>query len=78
MDKRRFGRNGIVREVRPRRRRQFVPAGELAEALADVPPIDYEQLRAEIDAVADPTPWGWDDWQAWADRHLGRDSSDDD
>jgi hypothetical protein len=45
-------------EADPRKRRQFVPAKELAEALADTPSIDYEQLRADIDAVVDqdPTP----------------------
>jgi hypothetical protein len=50
-------------ERRPGKRRQFVPARELAEALADVPPIDYEQLRADIDAVVDqdPTPRYWID-----------------
>ncbi|MGC1852575.1 MAG: hypothetical protein WA687_09080 [Solirubrobacterales bacterium] len=35
-----------------------MPAKELAEALAGIPRIDYEQLRADIDAVVDqdPTP----------------------
>ncbi len=78
MDKRRLGPGGVAHEGRPHKRRQFVPARELAEALADLPPIDYEQFRADVDAFADPTPWGWDDWQTWGDRHLGRDSSDDD
>jgi hypothetical protein len=43
--------------------RQFVPAKELAEALADIPPIDYEELRADIDAYVDqdPTPRHWVD-----------------
>jgi hypothetical protein len=61
MSTKRFGQSGVVRETRPRKRRQFVPARELAEALADIPPIDYEQLRADIDAVVDqdPTPRYW-------------------
>lgn len=47
-----------AREAGARQRRQFVPANELAEALADIPAIDYAQLRADIDAVVDqdPTP----------------------
>lgn len=55
--------SGSKSEPRPGQRRQFVPARELAEALADVPPIDYEQLRADIDAVfdQDPTPRYWVD-----------------
>jgi hypothetical protein len=45
----------------PHQRRQFVPAQELAEALADAPKIDYEELRADIDAYVDqdPTPCYW-------------------
>ncbi|HMJ72045.1 MAG TPA: hypothetical protein VK471_01640 [Solirubrobacterales bacterium] len=63
MSRKRFGQSGVVREMRPRKRRQFVPARELAEALAQVPGIDYEQLRADIDAVVDqdPTPRYWVD-----------------
>jgi hypothetical protein len=63
MDDKKFGRSEGIRELPPRRRRRFVPARELAEALADVPSIDYEQLRADIDAVVDqdPTPRHWVD-----------------
>jgi hypothetical protein len=45
------------------RPRQFVPAKELAEALANTPAIDYEELRADIDAHVDqdPTPRYWVD-----------------
>jgi len=45
------------------RSRQFVPAKELAEALADAPTIDYQELRADIDANVDqdPTPRYWVD-----------------
>jgi hypothetical protein len=65
MDKSGIGRTGVAREMRPRKRRQFVSARELAEALADIPAIDYEQLRADIDAVVDqdPTPRYWVDQQ---------------
>jgi hypothetical protein len=63
MSDKRFRQSGVVRERPPSKRRQFVPARELAEALADVPAIDYERLRADIDAVVDqdPTPRHWVD-----------------
>jgi hypothetical protein len=49
--------NGRVkREAAPGKRRTFVPAKELAEALSAAPSIDYEQLRADIDAVVDQDP----------------------
>lgn len=56
-------RTGVTHERQRGRPRRFVPAGELAEALADVPSIDYEQLRAALDAVVDqdPTPRVWID-----------------
>jgi hypothetical protein len=45
------------------RPRQLVPARELAKALSDAPTIDYEELRADIDAFVDqdPTPRYWVD-----------------
>jgi len=52
-------RNGTpVGELRPYGRRQFVPAEQVIAAFAHVPGIDYEQLRADIDAHVDqdPTP----------------------
>lgn len=63
MNDKRLDRNGIVREPRNGKRRRFVPAGELAEALAGIPSIDHAQLRADIDAVVDqdPTPRHWVD-----------------
>jgi len=63
MDERRRARSGATGEQRPRRPRQFVPARELAAALADAPSIDYEQLRADLDTVIDqdPTPRIWVD-----------------
>lgn len=56
------------------RRRQFIPRDELLAAFKDAPVIDLEELRAESDAYLDPSAWCWDDWEAWADRHLGGDS----
>ena len=57
----RRARKGGARERTHRKRRQFVPARELAEALADAPKIDYKELRADIDAYVDqdPTPRYW-------------------
>jgi hypothetical protein len=57
---------------RGRQKRQFVPAKELAEALADAPVIDYEELRRDLDAVADPSPKDWYAWAARTDRHVCR------
>jgi hypothetical protein len=59
-------------------RRQFIPRDELLAAFKGAPTIDLTELRAESDAYVDPCAWGWDDWEAWADRHLGRDSPRDD
>ena len=72
MDKR-PGQSGVGHEMRPRKRRQFVPARELAEALADVPPIDYEQFRADIGAIFDDGPKDWYEWAARTDRHVDLD-----
>jgi len=57
----------------PRRYRpsQFIPRDEIVEIFKDLPYIDYERFRADIDAHVDPSAWGRDDWEAWADRHLG-------
>lgn len=55
-------RNGKpVGELRPYRRRQFVPTKQLIAAFQNVPSIDYEELRADLDAVVDqdPTPRYW-------------------
>jgi prevent-host-death family protein len=52
-------RNGEpVGELLPYRRRQFVPTKQVIAAFANTPSIDYEQLRADLDAVVDqdPTP----------------------
>jgi prevent-host-death family protein len=57
-------RNGEpVGELRPYKRRQFVPTDVLIDALKDAPAIDYEELRADIDRYVDqdPTPRYWID-----------------
>jgi prevent-host-death family protein len=54
-------RNGVpVGELTPVRRRRFVPAEVAIAAFADLPPIDFERFRADLDAVVDqdPTPRG--------------------
>ncbi|QUQ68076.1 type II toxin-antitoxin system Phd/YefM family antitoxin [Kutzneria sp. CA-103260] len=45
-----------IAEVRPIRRRTFVPVAELKSAFAHVPKLDYGQLRADIDEFVDQTP----------------------
>jgi antitoxin (DNA-binding transcriptional repressor) of toxin-antitoxin stability system len=55
-------RNGRpVGELRPIRPRRFVPKEAAIAAFASAPRIDYERLRADIDAVVDqdPTPRAW-------------------
>jgi prevent-host-death family protein len=52
-------RRGVpVAELTPIGRRRSVSASELLAALATTPPIDADQLRADLDAVVDqdPTP----------------------
>lgn len=45
-------RNGTpVAELRPLRRRSFVPTAELRRALAACPPMDYDEMRAEMDSL---------------------------
>lgn len=54
-------RNGVpVAELRPIRRRQFVPKADLLALFEGSPHIDYEEFRADIDAYVDqdPTPRG--------------------
>ncbi len=46
-------RNGVpVGELRPVRRRAFVPAAVALAAFADLPTVDYRQLRRDLDAHA--------------------------
>jgi prevent-host-death family protein len=48
-------RNGTpVGELRPIRRRQFVPRAAIADAAARAARIDGAQFRADLDAVVDP------------------------
>ncbi len=45
-------RNGTpVAELRPIRRRTFVPMAELKRAFGNLPPIDYSAMRSEMDAL---------------------------
>jgi prevent-host-death family protein len=45
-------RNGTpVGELRPIRRRRFVPTAELQRVLAGLPTGDYQAMRAEMDAL---------------------------
>ncbi len=62
-------RNGVpVGEMRPYKGRRKVTAAELVEACRNLPPIDYEEMRAEADEHfgedrLDDDPWqrtrGW-------------------
>ncbi|AHH94974.1 hypothetical protein GCM10010174_57590 [Kutzneria viridogrisea] len=49
-------RNGTpIAEVRPIRRRSFVPRAELKRVFSTVPRIDFAQFRADLDEGVDPT-----------------------
>ncbi|RCW45792.1 hypothetical protein DFQ14_10293 [Halopolyspora algeriensis] len=43
----------LAAEVGPRPRRRYVPARELKAALADLPDVDIEDLRADADRSGD-------------------------
>jgi prevent-host-death family protein len=45
-----------VGELRPYRRRQFVPKEVFLEALKGAPHIDYEEFRRDIDRHVDQDP----------------------
>ena len=48
-------RNGTpVGELRPIRRRRFVPRAVIADAAGRAPRIDADQFRADLDTVVDP------------------------
>lgn len=52
-------RNGVpVGELRPIRRRQFVPRDVVVSMFTGTSPIDFEQFRADVDRWVDqdPTP----------------------
>lgn len=54
-------RNGVpVGELTPLRRHRFVPTETAMAVFRPAPPVDYEQLRKDLDAVAsqDPRPRG--------------------
>jgi antitoxin (DNA-binding transcriptional repressor) of toxin-antitoxin stability system len=59
-------RNGNpVGELRPIKRRRFVPAEVAIAAFSGVGHIDYKQFRADIDRYVDqdPTPRAWERWE---------------
>ena len=54
-------RSGVpVGELVPLRRRRFVPAEAAVELFRAAPPVDYAELRHDLDLIAgqDPTPRG--------------------
>lgn len=52
-------RNGTpVGELRPIRRRRFVPRAAIADAAASAVRIDARRFRADLDAVVDPHAHG--------------------
>ena len=55
-------RRGVpVGELRPIGRRRLVSSGAFLEAMEKLPPVDWERLRADLDAFADqdPAPRDW-------------------
>jgi prevent-host-death family protein len=49
-------RHGVpVGELRPLHRRRFVRAEVVLEMFRGAPHVDYDELRADLDAIADPT-----------------------
>lgn len=51
-------RNGTpVAELRPLRGRTFVSREEIRRTAANLPPIDYQQLRDELDELIDQEPF---------------------
>ena len=46
-----------VARLSPLRDRYFVPSEVVLEAFKCAPSIDYQQLRADLDAVVDQDPW---------------------
>lgn len=48
-------RNGTpIGELRPIKRRRFVPRATIADAASSAARIDAEQFRADLDAIVDP------------------------
>jgi prevent-host-death family protein len=51
-----ISRNGVpVAELRPVPPRRFVPRAVIADAARRAPRVDAHRLRADLDAVADPS-----------------------
>jgi antitoxin (DNA-binding transcriptional repressor) of toxin-antitoxin stability system len=51
-----ISRNGVpVAELRPVPPRRFVPRAVIADAARRAPRVDADRLRADLDAVADPS-----------------------
>jgi antitoxin (DNA-binding transcriptional repressor) of toxin-antitoxin stability system len=51
-----ISRNGVpVAELRPVPPRRFVPRSVIADAARRAPRVDADRLRADLDAVADPS-----------------------
>jgi prevent-host-death family protein len=49
-------RNGVpMAELRPVQPRRFVPRATIAEAARRAPRVDARRLRADLDAVVDPS-----------------------
>ena len=46
-----------VARLSPLHDRHFVPAEIWLEAFKGAPTIDYQKFRADLDALADPSPW---------------------
>lgn len=54
-----ISRNGVpVAELRPVPPRRFVPRTVIADAARRAPRVDARRLRADLDAVADPSADG--------------------
>jgi prevent-host-death family protein len=49
-------RNGTpIAEIRPLPPRRFIPRAVIADAARRAPRVDHARLRADLDAVVDPT-----------------------
>ncbi|MBA3864833.1 MAG: hypothetical protein H0X42_00555 [Solirubrobacterales bacterium] len=53
-------RNGVpVGELRPIGSRYFVPTATFKAAMESAPHVDHKQLRADLDAIVDPSAREW-------------------
>jgi len=46
-----------VARLSPFRDRYFVPSEVVLEVFKGTPKVDYKKFRADLDALADPSPW---------------------